>query len=1606
MVHKFTTTLLGVLAVATLSYGQTKQSANLDLRKAPKITRLTNESNARLTASGWKDRLGLPETSNLVEKTRQYKSQGESRSVLQQYHQGYPVEGAVYYVHYKNGKAVLANGELWRQLPDASKISLSPEAATQKAQQTVTNKQFFVQPDFQPTLKPQLVYVPVPNSANEYQSHKLAYKVNVSSQNPLVNKWVYVDAATGKIVRESDQIHTNEENGTAVTRFSGTQAISTTQSGGQYVLRSNGEYGELMTLDCNEGESWNAAVDFTDADNHWDETANMDDAAYDAHWGALKTLKYFKDNFGLESFDGNGTPLRVYVHFGQSYVNAFWNGSVLTFGDGNTGDGFEPLTAIDVVAHEFGHGVTQFSANLEYAYESGALNESFSDIFGAVVEAYAKPNTANNYTVGEEITSGGIRSMSNPNLHGDPDTYGGDYYYTGSGDNGGVHINSGVQNFWFYLLSEGGSGTNDLGNSYNVTGLGMDKAVTIAYRNLSTYLTMYSTYHDAAVYSIQAAEDLYGACSEEARQTAQAWYAVGVLASPNLETVAEFQVSDTYSCTTATEFEFTNRSQFGGSYLWNFGDGTTSTAVNPVHRYTQPGTYTVTLTAYPGSEACGSEHTIVYNNLITVEDGEGPLTATCTPQFSGTTCCDMGISGFSLAGTNFNTEGTIGYTDHTCSMAVTLNPGGRYVFSAEVGYYEGEYLTAAIDWNNNGSFESSEFFYSKKDTWLNEHTATLQVPSGIANGSKLRMRLRSGADYWSTECSTISRGEVEDYTISIVENTSAPQAAMVVTGRAVPGVAVQLQDASTNVPTAWQWSAAGATISNATARDPYITFPSTGTYQVSLTASNQYGSSTTTQEVIVTNSFIMCSDTYVAGGSGTLYDSGGEYGNYTNDETCSFTYEGCGVPTTIYVNELYVESGYDYLMLYDGTSSSGQQIYNSESRNGQTTVVAQSGSFYVRFTTDGSVTGEGFEINWEGPSSDAEPVADFTVENNNSAFGEAISFINASQNAVSQEWDFGDGSTSDDRNPRHTYSEAGEYSVTLSITSCNSMEDQFTKIVTVQEPGELSLTTTNMTYKLVKGTAYNDTITLNNVGAGTLNVGVKANSNVLLYRPTDYYYYKEQMDMVYDYISEKLPEVSLDSTNTVDAGELTNKLQSAAVFIIGIHDTEMVSSGVKNAIQDWVEQGGTVVFWGTYYNTNDYGLLTAADYSFDFGTSEVITKSQAQHPYLAGTSRNITLKGLLIHTTFNTTGLTNILTYKGNTTLAEINYGSGKAVFSGFYEPFDDVSWDETPGIVLTNIIEANASSGSQQEWLAYKGMKAQIPVAASASLPIELNNAGLEAGTYTESIVLTTNNPESQEVTINIALIVTNEMVQDYGYTVMDDCGESEIQFSNESTMSNSMKFEWDFGDGTTSTDTHPVHNFAELGTYTVKMKAYNGNNMVGTAQQDVVVDFFTAIPHMPDSALVRYEFEYPANIHGTYKTVNWDFGNGDTSTELNPKYTYPEDGKYTMSFTATNSEGCTISYQKEITVGYFRALGLDNLDPTTWNAYPNPTTSIVNLELPAGKWNLRVVDAQGKVVQKEGWNSFGDAKLVELDKLPKGLYILYLDNGKQQAIKKLVLN
>ena len=391
----------------------------------------------------------------------------------------------------------------------------------------------------------------------------LAYEVvfnGVKADQTPTEMHYFVDAASGKVLNQWDQIHTarpgpggssctgTAATGTGASLMVGSVVLNTTKcSATVYEMRDPTRGGGYVTNMAMKTSGMGTV--FSDSDNAWGNglTSNAQTVAADAHFGIAKTWDYFKLVHGRNGIANDGKGAFSRVHYGRNYANAFWSDSCfcMTFGDGDNGASIYPLVSIDVAGHEMSHGVTSRTANLVYSNESGGLNEATSDIFGAMVEYYA--NTAADpadYVIGEELfpnnanMSNAIRWMFKPSL----DNVSYDCYAPGIGSDD-VHYTSGPANRFFYLLAEGavvpaGFGAGSWANlsasslvcngNTSLTGIGRDAAGKIWYRALTVYMTSGTSYAGARAATLSAATDLYGGGSAQYNAVAAAWSAVSV----------------------------------------------------------------------------------------------------------------------------------------------------------------------------------------------------------------------------------------------------------------------------------------------------------------------------------------------------------------------------------------------------------------------------------------------------------------------------------------------------------------------------------------------------------------------------------------------------------------------------------------------------------------------------------------------------------------------------------------------------------------------------------------------------------------------------------------------------------------------------------------------------------------------------------------------------------------------------------------------------------------------------------------------------------------------------------------------------------------------
>ncbi|MGG0240990.1 M4 family metallopeptidase [Bacillus rhizoplanae] len=449
---------------------------------------------------------------------------------LQQIYEGVPVWGSTQVAHVgKDGVLKVLSGTVAPDLDKKEKLKNKNKIEEKKAI-AIAQQDLGFTPKYEVEPSADLhVY-----QNGEETTYAYVVKLNFLDPEP-GNYYYFIEADSGKVLNKYNTIHnaTNDNTtpskpvtgtstvGTGKGVLGDTKSINTTLSGSSYYLQDNTRGATIYTYNGNSRTRLPGTL-WADTDNVFN--AKSDAAAVDAHYYAGVTYNYYKNTFNRNSYNDAGAPLKSTVHYGKNYNNAFWNGSQMVYGDGDGSTFIAFSGGIDVVGHELTHAVTEYSSNLIYQNESGALNEAFSDIFGTLIEYYDNRNP--DWEVGEDIYTPGkagdaLRSMSDPTKYGDPDHY--SKRYTGTSDNGGVHTNSGIINKAAYLLANGGT-------HYGVTvnGVGKDKVGAIYYRANTVYLTESATFNQARAALVQAAADLYGANSAEVAAVKQSYDAVGV----------------------------------------------------------------------------------------------------------------------------------------------------------------------------------------------------------------------------------------------------------------------------------------------------------------------------------------------------------------------------------------------------------------------------------------------------------------------------------------------------------------------------------------------------------------------------------------------------------------------------------------------------------------------------------------------------------------------------------------------------------------------------------------------------------------------------------------------------------------------------------------------------------------------------------------------------------------------------------------------------------------------------------------------------------------------------------------------------------------------
>jgi bacillolysin len=343
-----------------------------------------------------------------------------------------------------------------------------------------------------------LVYAPPDRLA------RLAWRTSIhaiAGKTPAI--WVTtVDAKTGAILHVRNNIQAVAGSGKGF--LGDTKKLEVSGSGGSFTMEAAIGGVKVRTSSANYEEQESGEIVTSNRATSWDTGVAGAGAAVDAHAFATDVLRYYKEKHGRNALDGEGGALESVVHYGNQFANAFWVGTAMVYGDGDPSMNMGPLaSALDVVAHEFSHGVTENTSALEYQGQSGALNEAFSDIIGSFVEHMVAPDDDKNWLCGEAIGDP-IRDLKDPAKFEQPAHM--DEFVRTTQDEGGVHINSGIINNAAFLMTMGG--TNPSSKTKVAFGIGWEKSEKLWYRANTKYFGQSTDFGAAATGVMEAAKDL------------------------------------------------------------------------------------------------------------------------------------------------------------------------------------------------------------------------------------------------------------------------------------------------------------------------------------------------------------------------------------------------------------------------------------------------------------------------------------------------------------------------------------------------------------------------------------------------------------------------------------------------------------------------------------------------------------------------------------------------------------------------------------------------------------------------------------------------------------------------------------------------------------------------------------------------------------------------------------------------------------------------------------------------------------------------------------------------------------------------------------------
>ncbi len=1200
--------------------------------------------------------------------------------------------------------------------------------------------------------------------------------------------------------------------GTAETFYTGTQEIITDTIDGQYCLKDYTRGNGVFTYDITGSILYDNAICVGDEDNYW--SLEEHESITDIHWGTAKYYDFLLETFGRNSLDDEGMPIISYalddIGLTQTHIHMNSEENRIVYKK-ESYNAFE--SHLETVSRVLSQLMLIEIEDYHYSYQNNILRYSFDHIMSYGFQQYMQLEEVN-WQFGE-MYDYIYKDMSNPKSLNLPDTYMGQYWSNNK------RYNSAVVDHWFYLLTDGGSGTNDNFDDYSVDGIGWESAIAIVYKGFNEHFENYSTLEDAREFTHQAAIDLFGACSFEAIQVAEAWFAVGVGYDPYVP-LLDFDTNNQIIYCEDRGIQFDSGWIEDGDFLWDFGDGTVSTEADPLHFYEDQGEYVVSFT-YEVVNCLGEElaETIILEDTIRVNH-----------------CYDyewhQNIEEYDIVINDCSGVLNEDYNYVANGSSLLISPEGadqlRVLFN--------DYYTICADLKIYDGTEANE-----------ENLISTPQSGDIIIFESGSVYMEANLNGWGCGCMAeyinLSLTWECEYEADIPSANFSPDVV-----ESCEGI-VSFRDLSSQWADEWYWDFGDG--QNSTEGTPTHQYMNSGIYDVSLVSCNELGCDTLVYEDLISINFgCIVSDTislvqaeHIISNecSGVIRDADFD----TDQSSAIYTIE---VPeaSAIEVNlERYKFYSGSYLKIYDGPDTDSPLIQNFVGyEDEETVIVSSSNSITIKEFSYYTSSSSEFLISYESDGT-AEAMANFEAPVKITPHF-PIQFMNSSE-GTNYVWNFGDGSVDLNSNPIHNYEDLGIYEVTLTAFRCGNQDSISQSIEVVEGSNMYEVLPESIAVNLLAGSDTTIAISIVNqdenilgmrlqsenlaswLNVEGLNEGVIVGAN----ETHNYQLHINSDDLLVDNYESSIQLVAYGSTIETYHIPITLAVESFPQAIFSSPSTDICNGMVE------------------FHNET---INNASDYWWDFGDGSSSTDENPQHIYAEEGIYDISLvacNNIGCDTTIyesyidygTVTAFCNQYTIPTDLSISEISNCTAKVIANDVH----------TYGGVLINppndhpihlyITSISNNSNYDDEIFLFDGPTIDAP-------RIEL---GEQDTIITQSDQVLLLFSEFYYYNLDFELFYWTEGSQEeptanFEIDNLNPPLNYPVQFSNLS--SNAAAYFWDFGDGNTSSEKNPTHTYQNSGNYEVSLVSYNCVGSSTAIINNLNVDQAAIMAYNPDTLYV----------------------------------------------------------------------------------------------------------------------------------------------------------